>query len=448
MSTSPCRIAASLISCALLLSACSGGGTSPSQPSLGPQPQLLPKTQDAGIIPSVTTAPFHIETWAYDASGSQGSTAPASLVAKYVTFAESGGNDKALSDCHTVPPYCNAIHYIDASRIYTYIDTGGIIAKSQENWWLHYGGYTDFAHRIRVILGTRTGYVMNQNVPAVQAFWQSYIRAQYPKYDALMTDDMGASITSLIYGTNATSVTELKTDAEVVAMAEGFSAKLTRSNGTPFYVVANGVSSNPYLPHALQRIGTPPNVHGLISEGVPIANGVITKWYPYLLDLMSQVNARPGFIVLLSYGTGTVASVSDRYFHTATIWLGYSPGHEVSWEDLEGGTRLKVWPEETIYPTLPVQSMSTGNTNLLVQPKVWRREFRACYLRGAFWGHCAVLVNTNSVAVALRSAWLTQGYANQIRVVGGDVQDPAAAVSLGMKPASIPANGAVLLYGR
>ena len=447
MKTERCRAAASSISCAALLSACSGGGASPSPP-LASRPQLLSQTQGSSILPSVTTAPFHIETWAYDAGGTQGSTAPASLVAKYVTFAESAGNDKALTDCHTVPPYCKAIHYIDASRIYTYLDTGGIIAKSRENWWLHYGGYTDFAHRIKAVLGTRTAYVVNQNTPAVQAFWQSYTRVWYPKYDALMTDDMGASIKELLYGTNATSATELKTDAQVLAMHEGFSAKLTRSNGTPFYVVANGVSSNPYILHALQRIGTPPNVHGLISEGVPVANGIITRWYADLLDLMSQVNAQPGFIVLLSYGSGSVARVSDRYLHTATIWLGYSPGHEVSWEDLEGGTRLNVWPEETMYPTTPVQSMSTGNSNLLVAQYVWRREFRSCYLRGSLWGHCAALVNTNSVAVALRSAWLTQTYTNQIRVVGGDVQDPTAAVTLGIKPTSIPANGAVLLYGK
>jgi hypothetical protein len=441
-----CRVAVSSILCATLLVGCSSEGTTPPQAPSQPRIQQEIPTE-AGALSS-GTAPYHIETWAYDAWGTEGATAPATLVARYVTYAESIGNDKVLTDCHTVAPRCKAIRRIDTSRDYTYEDPSGIIAASRESWWLHQAPYSDFSHRLRATLGGHIAYTTNQNVPAVQSFWRSYINRQYSAYDGLMLDDMSPNIPELVYGTQATSVTELKTDLQVISMRETFARAMTRSNGSPWYIVENGVNPNPYLTRGLQRLQTPPNVHGLISEGVPVRNGVISSWYRNLLDLMWQVNGTPGFIVLLSYGRGTAANVSDRYVHTATIWLGYSPGHEVSWEDLEGGTRLNVWPEETIYPATPVQSMTTGNTNLLVQPNVWRREFRTCYMRGALWGHCAALVNTNSVAVGLRSTWLTQTYTNQIRVVGGDVQDSTAAVTLGTKPTSIPANGAVLLYGR
>lgn len=436
------RSATGAILCAALLSACSSAGTAPQL-----QPQLEPQANEAIPLATATPAPYHIPTWAYDdsATGTEGSTASASIVARYVTYAESVGTNKVLTDCHTVAPRCTAIRIVDASRIYT-DNTTGILTASKETWWLHQRPYTDVTHRLRVNLNGKIAYVMNESNAAVQSYWQSYIRANYGSFDGLMLDDMSSSIQELVYQTQATSVTELTTDAQVLAMRQAFAAKMTHSNATPYYIIENGVSANPYNPEGLARIGTPANVHGLISEGVPVAYSVITSWYPNLLDLMTKINATPGFIVLLSYGT--VLRTSDRYVHTATIWLGFSPGHEVSWEDLEGAPHLNVFPESTIYPTSPVQSMTTGNTNLLVQTKVWRREFRACYLRGALWGHCAALVNTNSVAEAIRSTWLTQAYTNQITVAGGDVQNSTATVSLGTKPASIPANSAVLLFGK
>ncbi len=417
------------------------------------QPPVQPETQteiqsEAGAV-TPATGPFHIETWAYDTAGGEGSTAPASLVARYVTYAQSTSNNKVLTDCHTVAPYCKALHSINASRIYWYWDPSNTIGSSKENWWLHKPGYTDYAHRLVAVLGdNHSAYLLNQSVLAVQTYWQSYVRGQFSAYDGLMMDDMSPSIKEAVYKTGSTGIQEITTDAQLVAMREAFCAKMTKATGTPFYIVQNGVNANPYVPHGLSRIGNPTNVHGLISEGVPLNGGVITPWYPNLLDLMSQVNATPGFIVLLSYGPSSVARASDRYIHTATVWLGYSPGHEVSWEDLEAGTRLNVFPEATIYPTQPVQSMSTGNRNLLVQTNVWRREFRACYLRGALWGHCAALVNINGVSVSLQPSWLTQTYSNSIQVVGGDVQDTTAHIALGTKPTSIPARGALLLYGK
>ena len=452
MTTNGCRSAVGLILGATLFVGCASSGSSP--PISPPQP-LQPETQtqlqsDVGAV-TPTTGPFHIETWAYDSAAGEGKTAPASLVARYLTYAESTSDNKVLTDCHTQTLKCKALHIINANRIYPFWDPSDSLTNSSENWWLHKAGYTDFAHRlVATISPGESGNLLNESVPAVQTYWQSFVRKQYSAYDGLMADDMSPSLTEELYKTGVTTSQEIKTDAQVLAMRSAFSAKMTKANGTPFYIVQNGVNPNPYLPHGLSRIGNPANVHGLIAEGVPVSNGVISPWYPNLLDLMAQVNATSGFVVLLSYGSNstTIARASDRYVHTATMWHGYSPGHEVSWEDLEGGTHFNVFPEEAIYPTQPVQSMSTGNTNLRVATNVWRREFRACYLRGTLWGHCAALVNTNGVAVAAQPIWLTQAYTNAITVVGGDVQNSAASVTLGAKSTSIPAKSAVLLYGK
>lgn len=389
--------------------------------------------------------PFHIETWAYDAGSGEGSKAPPALVAKYITYAESAGDDKVLRDCHTVAPRCVALHYIDANRNYYTLDKN-LVAVAHEDWWLHVPGYTDFTHRLKAPSGKNVAYLLNQSTPGVQAYWQSYIRRDYDPYDGLMADDTSPSLNLEFYGTGYESSQELTSDEQVVSMHEAFAEKLTHRNGRPFMVVQNTVNPNPFLVHGLAMIGHPPNVIGLVAEGVPVSDGKITTWYPSLLDIMAQVNRTRGFLVLLSYGSGGHAG--DRYAHIGTMWLGYSPGHEVSWEDLADNDDLAAWPEETIYPTQPLQSMSNGNGDLTVAFQVWRREFRTCYLRGRYWGHCAALVNTNTSPAPIQNSWLTQRYSNTIEVRGGDVEDPRARVVLAPLQTTIPANGALLLYGK
>lgn len=390
-------------------------------------------------------APYHIETWAYDSGSGEGSKAPAALVARYITFAESVGDDKVLRDCHTVAPRCVALHYIDPNRNYYTVDKT-LVSVAQENWWLHIPGYDDSPHRLKAPLRKDVAYLLNQWVPGVQAYWQSYTRRYCDGYDGLMADDTAPSLNLQVYGTGYRSSDELTSDAQVVSMHQAFAAKMTHRNGRPFLIVQNTVNPNPYLEHGLQMIGRPPNVIGLVTEGVPVSYGAITPWYSSLLDIMALVNKTPGFLAILSYGSGGHAN--ERFVHTATIWLGYSPGHEVSWEDLAGNDDLSAWPEETIYPEQPVQSMSKNNLDVVVTFQVWRREFRRCSIRGSYWGRCAALVNTNALPIPIRPSWLTQRYSNTIKVIGGDVQDPSARVVLGPLQTTIPAHGALLLYGK
>lgn len=398
------------------------------------------------LQPRASSAPFHIETWAYDAGSGQGSKAPSALVAQYVTYAESAGSDKVLTDCHTIAPRCTALHYLNADRIYLDEDPARIVPVSKENWWLHAPGYSDSQHRLAAPLGQHVANLLNQSVPAVRRFYRQYAQATYDAYDGLMLDDSAPGIANTVYGSGYRSSQEITSDAQVVAMHRALAKTLTHRDGRPFFLVQNGINPNPYLPHGLEMIGDPRNIGGLVAEGVPISDGTINKWYPDLLDLMARIQKRPGFIVLLSYGSGGVAA--ERYLHTATVWLGYSPGHVVDWENLADTTDLAVWPEETIYPMQPLQSLTKSNADLAVSGNVWRREFASCYLKGAYWGRCAALVNLNSTPISIQRSWLTQTYTNMIVVIGGTVQDRSAAVTLAPLQSSIPANGALLLYGK
>ncbi len=410
-------------------------------------PKTIPTTaRPAAPRTHPSSAPNHIETWAYDAGSGEGSTATPELVARYVTYAESAGDDKVLRDCHTVAPRCTALHYLNANRVYLDQDLTDILPVSRETWWMHAPGFSDNAHRLAAPLGKHVANILNQSDPGVRRFFQQYARTAYDAYDGLMLDDAAPGVAGTFYGSGYRSSQEIAGDEQVLAMHQALAKELTHRDGRPFVIVQNSVNPNPYLPHGLEMIGDPKNVAGLIAEGVPLSNGEVTKWYADLLDVVARVQQRPGFIVLLSYGSGGIPA--ERYLHTATIWLGYSRGHIVDWEDLGDNADLAVWPEETIYPMQPLQSMTKSNADLAVADHVWRREFASCYLKGTYWGRCAAVVNLSGVAVPVQSAQLMQKYTNMIQVVGGTVQDRNAAVTLGPLQSSIAANAALLLYGK
>jgi hypothetical protein len=185
-----------------------------------------------------------------------------------------------------------------------------------------------------------------------------------------------------------------------------------------------------------------------------------------MLDEMGYIDhTANGFQVLLSYDSS--GSLQGRRVQAATILLGYSTGHTVSWSDLEqNSNNLAVWPEEGIYPTNPVQSMAApsgtgcfagtgincpngGHNDIQVSIGVYRREFGKCYNQGVAFGPCAAIVNDSGSSITVPASWLSQTYGHQITFSGVDVQSggtiglTGAGFSAGST--TIPANDAVLL---
>jgi hypothetical protein len=210
-------------------------------------------------------------------------------------------------------------------------------------------------------------------------------------------------------------------------------------------------------------------VDGLIAEGEPEDDGTLDPYYSTLLDQIAYVSDETnGFVVPLSYASaGASYQQQSRLVQEATMLLGYSPGRLVDWADLEQGSNdLAVWPEEGIYPTEPVQSMSApsgsgclagtgvvcptgGHNDLQVAPGVYRREFAACYDHSVAFGACAAVVNTTASPITVPSSWLTHTYAHQITLQGGDVQS-GGQINLATTPftpntTTIPAHAATLL---
>jgi len=409
----------------------------------------------------------HIETWSFDDGCNGGTGASAGLVQSWLTYAESncGSLDtKALDDCNASGvTYCTAVEYLDTNHIYG-VGSVPILLSAQENWWLHEPGSTDSAHRLTTS-GYGGGNILNQANPAVDAWFKNYAEA-YNSYPALMMDDSPESLSQELYGTGYTTSDEITSDTGLAAAHEQMAAAMTRSDGTPFTQIDNGLSPNPSLTPPFSMLNNPSSVTGLITEGAPEDDGTLTPFYGSLLDEMAYVDhTNDDFIVLLSYDTS--GSTQSRRVQAATTLLGYAAGHTVSWSDLETNSgNLAVWPEEGIVPTDAVQTMSEpggagcfaatgvscstgGHNNLQVAPGVYRREFGACYNRGTLFGDCATIVNTTGSPVTVKSSWLTQTYSSEITMNGGDVQS-GGTVNLKGAPfnagtTSVPADDAALL---
>jgi hypothetical protein len=414
------------------------------------------------------SVPTHVETWGYDDGCNGGAGASPALVHDWLTYAESScGPDatKALSDCPASGANgCTALEYLDTNKIYSQ-GSVPIAQDAQESWWLHQPGHSDAAHRV-ALSGYGGGNILNQSNPAVRSWFHNYVSNNYNSYAGLMMDDTSSSVPDELWGTGVSSSQELPTNSALDAAHGQMAAAMTHADGSHFMQVDNGLNVNPFLPTPFHMLDDSTGVHGFVAENAPESGGTLIPYYSTLLDDMSYIDSRPNaFLTLLSYDQS--GSLKDRRLQAATVLLGYSPGHIVSWSDLEqNSSNLAVWPEEGIYPTQPVQTMATpggsgclaatgkvcttgGHNDIQVAPDVYRREFKACYNHGVAIGPCAAIVNDSKSNVTVKREWLTQSYQHEITMVGGDVQSGGtvdlAGSAFSAGSTSVPAGDAALL---
>jgi hypothetical protein len=396
----------------------------------------------ARLLPRTTA---HVETWAFDDRCNGGAGASSALVRQWVTFAESncGANArKARTNCHAGrTTYCDVMQYLDTDWNFT---EGSVrLARATfGHWWLHEPTPNQGASIYSSTSGG--GYLINQSKSAVRSFFRSYVRRHYNADDGLLMDWQSPSLPQeLYYSTCGCSKTsEIRSSAALRTAHKQMSAALTHTSGAPFIQADNSLPPNPYLPQGFDMLNHSAGVDGWVAEGEPEQAGTLDPYYSTLLDQIAYIAQKTrGFVVLLSRANaGASYQQQSRRAQEALVLLGYSHGHLVDWSDLEQGSRnLAVWPEEGIYPTDPVQTMGApggrgclagrgrvcsrgGHNDVQVAPGVYRREFGACYRRGARFGGCAAIMNTRHSPVTVRSSWLRGSYGHQITFRGGDVQ--------------------------
>jgi hypothetical protein len=338
--------------------------------------------------------------------------------------------------------FCDVVAYLDTNWIYPGSSPmwSSFSAASSADWFQHAAGSQSQINTSAF----GGGLLINQADAGVQSFFGSYARSDYNGVDGLMMDDQSAGLSAQLYSSTCGCDTdsEFGSDTALQAAHSAMSAAMTHANGQPFTQIDNTLPPNPYLPQGLDLLNQSTGVTGLVAEGEPEDDGTLDPYYSTLLDQIAYVaNSSHGFVVPLSYApAGASYQAQSRRVQEATMLLGYNPGHLVDWADLEqGSSNLAVWPEEGLYPTDPIQSMTApggsgcltgsgqvcstgGHNNLQVAPGVYRREFGACYDQRVAIGACAAIINTTANPVTIQSAWLAGAYSHQVTLTGGDVQ--------------------------
>lgn len=414
----------------------------------------------SNAAPSV---PSHIPVWAFDEYHHEGADASPAEVRQYLSFAEGGiGNEKAVRDCNGSGA-CVSVMYFDPNFIYDstvcpYSMYTGFLSQAQENWFVHLPGYSDAAHRlsgsyVQHCKGSAIDvpvYAANFANPDVRRYWVRYLQDYGDDWGAYQMDDTSDSMLTQFYGPGGgmckalggngycTHTQEIASDADVVRLRRRFAAEFKHVNGAPMTFYYNGISFTKNSPLVPPLLGNGSRFAGAICEGCVVsANRFRPNLYDKVLTAMAQIDRIPGAsFVELNTGNapaGSDAQIAQRLVTTAIAWLGFADGHTIVWPNLEDATNnLASWPEDGIYPTAPLETMSNGANDLAVAPRVYRREFRACYVAGSPAGPCAAVVNASAAPVTLSANWFKAVYSRAIVPAGGDVLDGG---SLGSRPA-------------
>ncbi len=412
--------------------------------------QIQSENAGAAFPQSLAAVPAHIATWAYDEYWGPGAYGTTAQVREYLTYAQDGaGNDKAANDC-TGSNACKSVVYFGPNLFYDTAacgtvtpDVRGILRQSSENWFVHETGYTNSIHRIAGHYTEHCNgrtftipvYAMNTLAPAVRAFYASYLHTWAPRYDEFMMDNTSGEVLTQFYGPGGgfcggrlcSTTQEMRTDAAVVSEHGLLANALTHPNGTAMRGVFNGLNFTNGRPNDLDVLRSSSHFHGVVCEGCVMSGGLPRPaLFPEMLNAMAEIDAIPGAsLVMLNDGAlaGNIPALNRaRTLTTAMAWLGYSEGHTIVWPNLEQNTlRLTIFPENSIYPSSPVESMRSGATDIQVASHVYRREFRACYYRRAAIGPCAAIVNGSYGSVTIRSSWLAQRYGHAVELIGSDI---------------------------
>ncbi|MBV8636795.1 MAG: hypothetical protein JO322_01805 [Candidatus Eremiobacteraeota bacterium] len=402
---------------------------------------------------ATTSVPQHIATWAKDFYWGAGANGSSAQVRQYLTYAQGGlGDAKASNDC-TGSNGCSSIFYFDPNFFYDESACGSaestqILKNANESWYVHLTGYSDSAHRAQgsytMTCGGKTVtipvYAMNSLSTSMQSYYTSYFHTNAAAFNYFMMDDTSAKVLSQFYGPGGgfcwnvspnhwcSATQEMPTDASVVAEHVALGKALTHPNGTPMQGFFNGINFSGTTVNGLSILSSAGSPYvGAWCEDCVVNSGTFRPtMYANVLNAMAQIDKIPNSrFVELNHGEsaiGSAAQIAQREITTAIAWLGYSEGHTVVYPDLEANTNnLAVFPENSIYPTGPLQTMNAGATDIQVAPGVYRREFSACYNAGVAIGPCASIVNANSSTVVVKSAWLSQTYGHLVVMSGGDI---------------------------
>lgn len=185
-----------------------------------------------------------------------------------------------------------------------------------------------------------------------------------------------------------------------------------------------------HVSKSAQLVGSPNVIAGLLE--FCFANGYGgqdarakesgTIWSVEENTVLDVVNERR-MLICYDYPSSaeTPAAYDQRGYIAASFFLTYDPDESVLAEQVGTPSGVPVEPEMTLVPLQPVVPEPRTIDALRTPAGAYAREYRACYVRGAPVGPCAIVVNPNPLLPVLFP--YRDGYHRTLRFTGRGVVD-------------------------
>jgi hypothetical protein len=158
------------------------------------------------------------------------------------------------------------------------------------------------------------------------------------------------------------------------------------------------------------------------------------------------------------YGTGKLflcgganpkaasAAIAERIYEYASFLLTYNPDTTMIAERFATRSGLKVEPESELVALQPLTREPSNISDLLLSTGVYGREYGACYIKGAYVGRCAAVVNSEISGNNKSFPWPGK-YHHTLALAGGGVLDGGTISTNGPPPpATIAGEEAVIVF--
>lgn len=278
--------------------------------------------------------------------------------------------------------------------------------------------------------GSLKQYVGDLASPALASFFNAYIdahqRATGNAYDAVWEDDAGPLSEFYQPFTQALPGCWYPGDERYNAAQRAFDAAAHLP--VIFENLANHHGST--VSQSVALVGSPNVIAGLLefcfANGFggkdPRAKEAGSIWRVEENTVL-QVIAQHRMLVCFNYpSSGVTAEAYDqRGYIMASFLLTYDPEQSVMAESAITPSGVPVEPEMTFVPLDPVVPAPASIEGLRTPMGAYAREYRACYLRGALIGACAVVVNPDA-ALPVPFPY-RDGYHRTVQISGHGVID-------------------------
>lgn len=302
--------------------------------------------------------------------------------------------------------------------------------------------------------GRSTQYVGNPASPALNAFFDRYVReharvGDEPNYDAVWEDDAGPL--SEFYQAFVEPLPGCWYPGDVAYMRE--LSAFQRHSPLPILMenLANWHGAHPSK--AIDLLDNPNVIGGLLefcfsATSHARAKESGTAWLVQQETALRVIAEEHKQFFCFNYldGGDDAASIDRRGYVFASFLLSYDPTLSVLAEQVATPSGVSVEPEAAFVPLQPVVPTPRDPSALRTQHGAYAREFRACSIHGTPVGRCAIVVNPSAFGMA---AFPYPGkYKHTLRIEGrGAIEgidtgritiDPAA------PPAALPPRGWVI----